>query len=663
MVRRLRAAIAAVALLASPADVGAQPLERPTLDDLMALYDLGGLVNGLAISPDRQRAAVFRRATRLDSNDYQYDLVVVDLASPFRSRIVGDGGGWIHRPGRRSGAAMDRIPVWAPDGRSLAYLAERDGHVELWISSADGRRRRALVDGPGDVTRMIFSPSSDRLIFEMGPARAALEDERRAETFRGFAVDDRFEAAFALRPRDRRLEGETRGSVDVRTARVRAATDTERQLLDAPLAAAPINLAAPLLAGDAARAPIQAVSSNAGAGARACTAGMCRGAIEWAYGQDGAVIFLRMEDPAASYAALYRWDLSNDVVRLLRREEDRLLDCQMSVGQVICLQEATLQPRRVVAIDAATGAMTSVYDPNPQWRNFAFAPFERIDVHDAFGNEAYAHLFYPDGYIAGRQYPLVVVQYRSRGFLRGGTGGEYPVQELARRGYFVLSVEKPDWRVLATLQSAREITERTELDHSERDMKLSAIEALIANVSARGLIDPDRIALTGLSDGAETLYWSIARSEQFTVAVVSTPPIDVMHWYVGSESFRRQRRTEFGDVSPWTSGAWAGYWRDVPSVNHADRIRVPLMMQLADAEALPAFGLYGRLREIEQPVEFYIYPDEYHLKWQPRHIRIAQERALDWIDFWLQGIERDDPDEPGRLERWRAMRRARDGSD
>ncbi len=662
MVRRLHAAIAAVALIALPTSANAEQGQRPSLDDLSALYDLGGLVNGLAISPDGRRAAIFRRATRLETNDYQYDLVVIDLAPPFPSRIVGDGGGWVHRPGRRSGAAMDRVPVWSPDGRSLAYLAERNGRVELWVSNADGRRRRALVEGPGDVVRVAYANGGTRLIYEIGPDRTVLNEEIHSEEDYGFAVDDRFEAAFGLRPRDRSLEGETRLSVDVRTGAVRVATTAEAELLDRPVSQVTDNLAAPLVDGDTARAPILVVSSSATDDARQCASPLCRGQIEWAYRHGDSVLFLRMEDPASSYAAIYRWDMASDAVALLRREEDRLFDCQMSAEQVVCMQESALQPRRIVTIDAATGVMAPAYDPNPQWRRFRFATFERIDVHDSFGNEAYAHLFYPDDYIAGRQYPLVIVQYRSRGFLRGGTGGEYPIQELARRGYFVLSVDKPEWRAIAAQQSARDITERTELDHSERDMKLSAITALIANVQDRGLIDPKRIALTGLSDGAETLYWSITHSNLFAVAVVSTPPTDVMVWYTGAERFRRQRREDFGDVSPWAGGPWAQYWRDVPAINNAERIRIPIMMQLADAEALPAFGLYARLREANQPVEFYIYPGEYHLKWRPRHIRAAQERALDWIDFWLQGIERDDPADPGRLERWRAMRAARDAS-
>ena len=38
---------------------------------------------------------------------------------------------------------------------------------------------------------------------------------------------------------------------------------------------------------------------------------------------------------------------------------------------------------------------------------------------------------------------MVVVQYDTRGFLRGGTGDEYPIQAFANRGYAVLSFRRP----------------------------------------------------------------------------------------------------------------------------------------------------------------------------------------------------------------------------
>src|SRR5690606_6222879 len=121
--------------------------------------------------------------------------------------------------------------------------------------------RRALVRGPGDITCFAYAADGAAIIFEMGPARDALQAEQRAEEVRGFAVDDRFEAAFGLRPRDRRLEGERYWSVDVRSGVVRAATDAERRALETS-AHGRENLAAPLTPGDDAQAPIQVVRAR-----------------------------------------------------------------------------------------------------------------------------------------------------------------------------------------------------------------------------------------------------------------------------------------------------------------------------------------------------------------------------------------------------------------
>src|SRR3546814_15978540 len=45
----------------------------------------------------------------------------------------------------------------------------------------------------------------------------------------------------------------------------------------------------------------------------------------------------------------------------------------------------------------------------------------------------YGDLVYPVGYEPGRRYPMVIVQYRTKGFLRGGIGDEVPIQTLAGR--------------------------------------------------------------------------------------------------------------------------------------------------------------------------------------------------------------------------------------
>tara|TARA_B100001939_G_scaffold343387_1_gene356006 strand:+ start:9686 stop:9895 length:210 start_codon:yes stop_codon:yes gene_type:complete len=61
-------------------------------------------------------------------------------------------------------------------------------------------------------------------------------------------------------------------------------------------------------------------------------------------------------------------------------------------------------------------------------------------------------------------------------------------------------------------------------------------------------------------------------------------------------------------------------------------------------------------RNTRTPVEMIIYPDEYHVKWQPTHKYLVYRRNLDWFNFWLRGIEDPAPKKAAQYQRWRKLR-------
>jgi serine/threonine protein kinase/Tol biopolymer transport system component len=62
-------------------------------------------------------------------------------------------------------AVKDRIPVWSPDDKTLAFMSTRTGRWELWAINADGSGLRQLTDLKSDVVWGVWSPDGKRMVF------------------------------------------------------------------------------------------------------------------------------------------------------------------------------------------------------------------------------------------------------------------------------------------------------------------------------------------------------------------------------------------------------------------------------------------------------------------------------------------------------------------
>ena len=64
------------------------------------------------------------------------------------------------------GAGWDFAPAISPDGKSLAYVSNRDEQVELRVAPLDGGAHRRLVRGPDALASPVWSPDGSRIVFE-----------------------------------------------------------------------------------------------------------------------------------------------------------------------------------------------------------------------------------------------------------------------------------------------------------------------------------------------------------------------------------------------------------------------------------------------------------------------------------------------------------------
>lgn len=639
----LAASLYAAAGLAAP----------PAAEDLLAIVDIGVSGNPetpLAVSPDGRFLAFEARRSDLAANTIQVRWKVLPLESGAREIIdAGDGGQpqqWIYN-GLPVGRILPEIPQWSSDSAWFAYRVERDGEVQLWRSRRDGTHKEQLTHNAADVAEFRWSATGDRLLFKVYAPRAQVRAERQQEALRGYLYDRRYSPAYSREPLPDEPD-EVRSRIwafDVATLSERLATDSEREEFLRPR---PTRLArADDLRPDrtvGVDPPLTIRTDN-----QVCRHPECSGHFHgvWASEDRRQVFLLRYIDPdRAAGFVLYAWRPRSNVLKKLLQTDNLLKGCALAGERLICAHETATHPATIVAIDLKRGTLQTLYDPNPNFSTFDFGDVTELRWVDAGGIPGFGHLVKPIGYKASKKYPLIVVQYHSRGFLRGGQGDEYPIPLFAAHGFAVLSFERPmDRALMAVSRDYDDLETRGWVDAHERRFALRNLEGGIEQLERMGIIDPERIGITGLSDGGETAAFALIHSSiRFAAAAVS--------WTLYSSISRSVKGPK---LQPLYDG-WRIPWGLVSISMNAAQVTTPLLIQVADCELLPETDTVAALQTHGQPVEMYVFPDEDHIKWQPAHRYHIYRRNLQWFQFWLQGVEAPEPLDVRQYERWRALR-------
>lgn len=628
----------------------------------------------IGVSPDGKYAAMVLQRADLASNAYCQALVVVDLAGREQPRIVDRGGDYLMVRGVLRGMYMSigfprlNVARWSPDGRSIGYLKRLGNRTQVWRAHLDGKPAEMMTHGDDDIDQWTWSEDGRALLYSFDTGRVAAEAaiDREGET--GWHYDARMAPHIALRPQIPAPLPQAEMAVDPSTGISRPASRAERALLarsDDPSLATHRVSAAGLTAWAERTGPtLYAGWKLKVTGRRGedlpCSDAMCSGPIKalWWSSDGGTLSVLRTEGWNNRFTALYRWTPGKGQPSRVLRTDDVVQDCVPVARALLCLRQGSLQPPRLVAIDIDNGSQRIVFDPNPAFSEFRLGSVQRLEWQTDQGRPVYGDLVLPPGY-AGGKLPVIVTQYWSRGFLRGGTGNDYPIQLFAGRGFAVLSISRPtsaasdDPTVVTPIDDVRVETR----NWAERRNINSAIDKGLDLLIAKGIADPSRLGITGLSDGGSAVRFALINTPRFAAAALSTCCVDESSDDVVGSAWEKQS-VEFGYPPDYPIDR--DFWRPYSFALNADSMTTPLLMQLADYEVLTALHGYTALRSQNQPVDLYFFPDEFHNKWQPRHRAAVWDRDLDWFSFWLQGREDPAPDKAAMFTRWRAWKRARD---
>ncbi len=652
-----------------------------TADDLLRLRDIGqpdgamvAQPSPLAISPDGRTLAFFISRADPTTNGYCRALVAIDLVGAARQRILDRGGDLITSVVASrgvligNGLAAPVMPHWSPDGRWLAYLRRDHGVTQVWRTRANGQSGAQVTHSAVGVVAVAWTNEGKLAVMSV-PGQIASDRAIDADGLSGWLYEARVVPNIAARPRSPATLATQVDIVDPDTGASVLANASEQALVAPPdLYGIPVPPVA--LTTDGRRAWTAHVTASPLSGLKlmasmdadhavTCGSPTCRGAIValWWAADHGSIVFLRREGWANGEMGLYRWIPGSAPPRRILRTEQVLIGCLPNAQRLICTAEASTRPRSIVSVDLRSGRMTSVFDPNPEFASIRLGQVRRLKWKNNLGLEAWGDLVLPPGHRAGgTRLPMVVVQYHSDGFLRGGTGDEFPIFAFAARGVAVLSLERPAFvATLATdLKSFEQINAVSGKDWAERRSLLSSIETGVALAVSTGDIDDSRIGVTGLSDGASSARFALVNTRLFAAASISSCCVDtrtaMTYGGIGmADSFR-------AIGWPPSSAVDMTFWRPYSMTLAADKMRTPLLMQLADDEYLLGLETFTALREHHQPVEMFVFPDEHHLKWQPAHRRAVYERNLDWFDYWLRNERDPAPGKRTQYDRWDKLR-------
>jgi dipeptidyl aminopeptidase/acylaminoacyl peptidase len=659
--------------------------------------------SAIKISPDKTRFVFQIRESRVADNTIRNSWFVTSVEPGGKLVNIGDAGD-VHLDrddfGFTGGMPLATSDAkWSADNLWISYLARHGDEVQLWRSRADGSAQEKLTDNPANVRDFFWSLDGRSIYYTVeAQTRHEVKTARQSEEARGYLIDDRFNWNVRLSPMDAPQKQVALWVYDLRSRKEREATRDDQAAFDSlteenkiiasgAIAIQPPRVdvkafkikfgggvAAPVVFdGDGARiafaaileprdrrfhpsARVSALFSDVSAKPVTCASDYCKGIIDkvW-WSIDGReIVFARLEGIEESRTAFYAWAAATGKVRHIASTEDWLLGCETAKRRLLCWAQAPGRPDRIMSLDLERGRLATVVDPNPALQSIRWAAQERIEVANEFNERTFGYLIKPPRYNPGKKYPLFVLTYRARGFFDETTGWEYPVQVLAANGIMVYVFDRP-------MYFASEVSDEERFGNNNQDRRhvQSSLEAGIRELERRGIVDSDRIAIGGLSDGTAISFWALVHSERkYRTAVVSSGTWEPISYYLVPSWYRRDDPYGYGQRGRAFSqdGPILSFFADIaPSLN-ASRIDAPVLLNLPQSEVLGMTPLFYTLQEYGKPFEAYVFEDEWHTKWQPRHLYNICRRNVQWLQFWLQGTEANDPVDSDQFARWRGLR-------
>jgi dipeptidyl aminopeptidase/acylaminoacyl peptidase len=617
-----------VALLATAVLSAEQTLDRRTIGEL-------------ASSPDLTRV-VFTVTEPVHGAARARSIWLLDVASGRARQLTFSG-------------KSDANARWSPDGRSIAFLSDRDGAAQLYLLPMTGGEAEKLTDRKERVADFRWSPDGTRIALLMAEPRTPAEQarERVKDDATRAEKDEHHPRVWLLEVASRRLTQATSGSFRIAqfewtpdgNALVAAADPTPgsdrwtEQLYRIDLAhdGTLTSIAAP-------QGPFGALTLSKDGRSIGYVGARVDGPEPHDLYVDARNLTATTIDRPVSQP---QWIDDHTIAAIVARGfksaitlvtlDGRATELDTPVNPtsfaraanhtfVFAGESAVRAPE--IWIKPASGAARAVTTINEKWASMPVVPPEFVKYTSFDGREIEAALLRPTTTNPESRVPNPFVV-----LVHGGPTGRWSDvfepwgQLLAQRGYAVLYPN-----VRGSVGYGEAFVEANRADWGGGDFKdvMAGVDWAIAS----GVADPTRLGIGGWSYGGYMAAWAITQTSRFKAAVSGAPVIDMASEF-GTEGSSAYDEWFYG--TPYER--LDGFVKSSP-MTYVKQARTPTLLLQGDADETDPIGqsqqFYRGLKRYGVEADLVRYPREGHGLREEAHLVDRLTRIVSWYDRHLK---------------------------
>ncbi len=639
--------------------------KRPLqVDDIFRLET----VSDPRISPDGAwiAYAVSRLDQKKDARDTDIYMVAFDGGAPIRLT---------------SSDKPERSPRWSPDGRYLAFLANRDEtKTQVWLLDRRGGDAAKLTDYKGGVSSFTWSPDGTRLaVVAKDPEPEDLKEKKEEDKdkapkpivvrrlyfkrdgtgylneFRNhvhvFDVATKKTTQVTSGPYDDdnvvwSPDGGSIAFVSNRTEEPDASQNTDIFLVSATggeprrVAASPSAEDDPVFTPDG-QSLVYSVGGDpkdiwyatnniavvpvAGGTPRILTAGVDRNLTGPKISADGTAVFFLLEDRGHSHLA--KVPIAGGAVERPVAGEREVAQFDIGPSGRIAVAESTLERPAEVSTVAPNGALRRVTKTNDGFlAGIALGRTERFTTKSRDGTAIDGFLTLPPGAPSGTKLPAILR-------IHGGPVSQFSAsfepewQMLAAQGYAVVAANPR-----GSSGRGRDFSRAIWADWGNKDFE--DVMAAVDHVVASGVADPDRLGVGGWSYGGILTNYVITKTTRFKAAISGASEVNYLANY-GHDHYLREWEAELG--LPWER---TDLWISLSPFFMAPKVKTPTLILCGQEDwnvpLINSEQLYQALRRLGVPTELVVYPGQGHEIERPSYQKDRYERYLAWYGKYLK---------------------------